>query len=201
MTSPALRRSRGVTRSYVLIWRSSTLRRAGLNAAQKRMLAAELNIARRHLTPDQKQQLAIDLRERNGDYWTLVKVGELLDVSYQTIRRWAADSTFTNVKVDEPTRVVGKDGKSYPTTYKPRAQSRPTPRTGCADPTWTSGEPSRSCSGTRSGRSGVIVRSADGAEFPSRLCRAFVGIHFVGLHLITVMRWSSHAPSPATARP
>ncbi len=59
---------------------------------------------------DALKDVAIDLRSRDGDHWTLEKVGETLGVPRSTIFDWVPESAFRFRKADEPVRMVGKDG-------------------------------------------------------------------------------------------
>ncbi len=87
--------------------------RIGLSEEEKVEHVLSLNLNRRHLTADQRQQVVVNLREQG---WSLRRIGEKLDVSYKTVER---DLAVTNVT---PERVTGKDGKSYPAQQPEKQQ-------------------------------------------------------------------------------
>jgi ParB-like chromosome segregation protein Spo0J len=58
---------------------------AGFSEEQKQDLSVELNMHRRHLTKEQKKELAVNLREQG---WTQERIGKALGVPQQTISRW-----------------------------------------------------------------------------------------------------------------
>lgn len=68
---------------------------------------------RRHLTAEEKREIAVSLR-RCG--WTLERIAGALGVSAQTVLNWTGDTeaAFQNLKV------AGRDGKSRPAKYRPR---------------------------------------------------------------------------------
>lgn len=80
--------------------------RPGLSHDEKRDHAIALNLARRHLTPEQRKPLVKRLR---ADGWSTRRIAEAAGVEEVTVRRDLAGATN-----DAPERVVGKDGKSYP---------------------------------------------------------------------------------------
>lgn len=88
-----------------------------LSEHEKEKQAVRLNAMRRQLTQEQRAELAGALRARG---WTLEEVAKELGVSTFTV--WNDQSVFRNQKTDDalPERVIGKDGKSYPTTKRPR---------------------------------------------------------------------------------
>jgi hypothetical protein len=57
----------------------------GLSEEEKENLSVSLNIKRRHLTKDQKKELALALREQN---WTQERIGKVFEVDQRTIGRW-----------------------------------------------------------------------------------------------------------------
>jgi hypothetical protein len=44
-------------------------------------------------------------------------------VHFTTVHSWMPEPALEKSKADEPVRMTGKDGKSYPTKYTPRAQT------------------------------------------------------------------------------
>ncbi len=71
-----------------------------------------LNLDRRHLSREQRQELVVSLRERG---WSTRRIAEKLGVSHMTAQR-DAESGVTNVT---PDTVTGSDGKSYPAQRTP----------------------------------------------------------------------------------
>lgn len=74
------------------------------------------NLQRRHMTPAQRQELAIKLRKPPYS-WTMQRIAEQLRVSVKTIwydLDYADDAT--KAELAELNSVVGVDGKVYPTT-------------------------------------------------------------------------------------
>jgi ParB-like chromosome segregation protein Spo0J len=57
----------------------------GLSEEEKENLSVSLNIKRRHLTKDQKKELALALREQG---WTQERIAEVMEVGQQTISNW-----------------------------------------------------------------------------------------------------------------
>lgn len=78
----------------------------GLNDQEKLELALALNLARRHLTPEARKQLAYQLKLRYQ--WANTLIARLLGVSERTIRRDLLGCE------DLPEKVVGKDRKRRP---------------------------------------------------------------------------------------
>ncbi len=89
------------------------------------LAVSQTSVQVRHVTHLDTQELlalkalATGLRSRDGDHWTLEKVGETLGVDPSTVMRWVPESTFAFAKVDERARMVGKDGKSRPHEIHP----------------------------------------------------------------------------------
>lgn len=100
---------------------------SGKTLDQKRELAFTLNDARRHMKPQERKaaaermeklkKQAVELRASGA---TLKAAAEKTGLSLKTVHRATADSTLSGDKVDQPDKAVGQDGKSRPTTYKPR---------------------------------------------------------------------------------
>ena len=78
----------------------------------------DINILRRHLTPEQRAEVALTLR---GLGWSQRRIAQKLGVTDTTVSRDL--STATNVEVD---RVVGLDGKSRPAKRRASAPRPPT---------------------------------------------------------------------------
>lgn len=77
--------------------------------------AAKMNSNRRDVTLEDKQRNALRWRQHG---WSYRRIADALAVSHMTVSRWIPeqDSTVTDVTVDLPERVIGKDGKSRPAT-------------------------------------------------------------------------------------
>ncbi|MGA0894617.1 MAG: ParB N-terminal domain-containing protein [Ilumatobacteraceae bacterium] len=82
--------------------------RAVVDDVEARELAQSLNTDRRHLEPNLRRQMSVDLRQEGFSTTTIAKA---LGVSGETVRRDLAASTYV-----EPDTVVGADGKRYPAT-------------------------------------------------------------------------------------
>jgi len=89
--------------------------RPGLDETDKKRLACGLNLHRRHLTRKQREQLALTLRQDGLSYR---QIGEALRVSHEQVRR-DVESTVTDVAVDLPDRIIGRDGKVRPANRPP----------------------------------------------------------------------------------
>jgi site-specific DNA-methyltransferase (adenine-specific) len=90
--------------------------RAGMTEDEKEEHALVLNLSRRHLTPEQRRDVAVALRARR---WSVRRIAGALGVSHPTILRDLERSAGgTDVPGDER-GVVGLDGKSYPARRKP----------------------------------------------------------------------------------
>lgn len=96
----------------VSVPRWATLVRYGLTEEQKRNHARKLNLLRRQMEPEERKQLIAEIAKDGG---TLEEIGEAAGVSHMTAKR-----TLSDVKVDRPAKVKGKDGKLRPTSYRPR---------------------------------------------------------------------------------
>jgi len=86
--------------------------RPGLSEDQKITHILALNLARRHLTVEQRRNLVAKLRQMG---WSTTRIGEKLGIADITVRR-DLSSGSTNV---EPEYIVGKDGKTYPARRQP----------------------------------------------------------------------------------
>jgi DNA modification methylase/transposase-like protein len=83
-----------------------TVVRRGMTGAQKRQYARTLNLARRHLTPEQRRQVVLDLR-REG--WSYPRIAAALGVDPKTVR-----TDIEGWENSQPATVTGADGKVYP---------------------------------------------------------------------------------------
>lgn len=93
--------------------------RFGLSEAEKRQHVRKLNLARRHLTKEQRNQIIKDMR---ADGATQQEIVEATGSSKGTVHRALSDSP--NGETVSPATVTGKDGKTYPAT-KPRTNGSP----------------------------------------------------------------------------
>lgn len=76
----------------------------------------ELNLGRRHLTPEDRRKVAGELRRRG---WSLRRIADRVGVHHETIRRdlegaGVANATGAADGDDLPEEVQGADGKRYP---------------------------------------------------------------------------------------
>ena len=90
--------------------------RPGMSEEQKRNHVRALNLLRRHLPKEARAQVFADMRR---DGMTLQQIAEVVGVNASTVKR-NLDTAFANAKAEIPETTVGADGKTYPTTYKPR---------------------------------------------------------------------------------
>lgn len=81
-----------------------------VNDADAEELARTLNLDRRHLEVDQRRELVAHLRSEGHSYRA---IGDALGVDAATAYR---DSSGVAHATPQPDRIVGRDGKSYPTT-------------------------------------------------------------------------------------
>lgn len=90
--------------------------RAGWTEEEKRQHARVLNLVRRHLSNAQRAPHWLEMRKGG---MTLQEIADVSGVGKSTVQRQLA--TFPSGKVDDArAKVVGKDGKARPTSYKPR---------------------------------------------------------------------------------
>jgi N6-adenosine-specific RNA methylase IME4 len=83
----------------------------GLTDEEKRGLALAVNEHRRHLSAEDWQELAVRLRQQGLSYR---QIGEKLGVSVYTAHADVQAAAVSDLTVDLPERVLGKDGKSHP---------------------------------------------------------------------------------------
>ena len=79
-----------------------------LNDNEKCLIANGLNVYRRHLSKAERDERIIKLRQEGKSY---TQIGEALGISDETVRREVVKATATNVGVQLPTMIIGKDGK------------------------------------------------------------------------------------------
>jgi transposase-like protein len=92
---------------------------AGLTEEEKLEHALRLNLKRRHLSPEQKRELARTWREQG---WTQKRIAQALGVAQPTIANWLREF----IKSDKlPSTVQGKDGKAYPPKKQRRRTAHP----------------------------------------------------------------------------
>ena len=92
--------------------------RIGMSEDEKAEHVLKLNIARRHLPKEWKQEKAKELREQG---WSYRRIANILGVDHATIIGWLRDSGGEN---SPPEVVTGADGKQYPAT-KPKPEPKP----------------------------------------------------------------------------
>jgi hypothetical protein len=97
---------------------------------EARAIAHTLNADRRQLTPEQRREVAVALRQEGHSY---PAIGKALGVHHTTIMRDVATGhtpeTCAGAQVVQPSRIIGIDGKSRPATrplLEPR-EARPAP--------------------------------------------------------------------------
>jgi ParB-like chromosome segregation protein Spo0J len=71
----------------------------GLLEEEKENLSVSLNIKRRHLTKDQKKELALALREQG---WTQERIASVFEVTHQTISNWLKSAKICNLDQPSP---------------------------------------------------------------------------------------------------
>ena len=75
---------------------------------EKYIIAAGLNIYRRHLSKEERDERIIKLRQKGK---SCRQIGEELGISAETARREVVKATDTNEDRGLPTMIIGKDGK------------------------------------------------------------------------------------------
>lgn len=86
-----------------------TIIRVGMDDDEKLEHILALNLARRHLTRKQRQDLVANLR---GRQWSTRKIAGAINVAQSTVMDDLSTERFRSV--DLPERIIGKDGKSRP---------------------------------------------------------------------------------------
>lgn len=80
--------------------------RPGLTDQEREALAYSANLARRHLRPEQRAEIATSLRQKK---YSGARIAGLLGVDEATVRRDLSGSADA-----EPEKVLGSDGRAYP---------------------------------------------------------------------------------------
>jgi ParB-like nuclease domain len=91
-----------------------------LTEEQKVERALRLNLARRHLAKEHRQQLAIRLRQQG---WIQERIADALMISQATVSMWLNEFIKFD-KLASPERVHGKDGKRYPSRKTRRTSTQ-----------------------------------------------------------------------------
>lgn len=86
--------------------------RLNLSEEEKRQLALDLNLHRRHLDKEQRAGFALQMRQNGMSYRA---IGDKLGVTPMTARE-DIKSTVQNYTVDLPQVITGRDGKQRPAT-------------------------------------------------------------------------------------
>jgi len=94
--------------------------RAGLNEDEKAEHVLKLNVHRRHLPKEWKQEKAKELRQQG---WSYRRIARVLGVSHMTIERWLGKEGVTFVTPEAGNTVIGADGKQYP-SEKPKKKKK-----------------------------------------------------------------------------
>jgi transposase-like protein len=87
----------------------------GHTEEEKREHAWRLNLMRRHLTREQKREIARTLREEG---WTQQRIAQALAIRQSTVSRWIKKFIQMD-KLAQPATIQGSDGKDYPSTKEP----------------------------------------------------------------------------------
>ena len=90
--------------------------RPGLTEQEKIQLALDLNLHRRHLSPEQMKDLMVRLRQEGR---SLRQIGEKLGVSHRTVQRKLA-ATGSEDTVAMPETTIGRDNKRRRAKAKPK---------------------------------------------------------------------------------
>ncbi len=93
--------------------------RPGLTEEQKRNHARSLNVLRRQLSKDQRDQVMVDMRKDGMSYRQIAEatgasVGKVHDTVVQV---------FKNEHLESPVAIKGADGKQYPAQQEPKTQA------------------------------------------------------------------------------
>jgi DNA-binding NarL/FixJ family response regulator len=82
-------------------------------------LADSLNLHRRHLTKDQRNDL---IMKKRAEGKSTRQIAEEVGVSHQTVKN-VMDSTVNNLTVETPTEITGKDGKKRKATGRKKSEA------------------------------------------------------------------------------
>lgn len=96
----------------------ATLVRRGMTEEQKRNHARVLNVNRRHLSKEQRNEVIAAMK---SDGMSNRQIAEAMNVNEITVRR-----TLEGATIVAPDFVTGKDGKQYPTKQTPKPAPPPT---------------------------------------------------------------------------
>lgn len=91
-----------------------TIIRIGLTEEEKREHVRALNLSRRHLSPEGRKALVLQLRQQGK---STREIAERIGTSQMTVVRDLQSATETFDSVELPVRVTGKDGKSRPAVF------------------------------------------------------------------------------------
>jgi transposase-like protein len=94
----------------------------GRTEEQKRAHAWQVNLTRRHLSQDQKREIARTLREEG---WSQQRIAQALAIRQATVSRWIKQFIQMD-QLAQPDTIQGSDGKSYSSTRRPRRTAQPT---------------------------------------------------------------------------
>jgi len=92
--------------------------RVGLTEEEKIEHALALNLVRRHLSREQRQELVAKLRQRGLSF---PRIAELLGVDTKTVYN-DLNSILENSKIENPCRIQRSDGKTYPARQRTEAE-------------------------------------------------------------------------------
>lgn len=103
--------------------------KSGLSDDERRVLCHDLNVHRRQLSPEKRQEAVRNLREQGH---SLRQIGEKLGVGRSTVQR-DLDSPGVPLGTPEggvvetlqPSTITGRDGKQYPANQAPRPAPLP----------------------------------------------------------------------------
>ena len=91
--------------------------RVGLTEEEKIEHALALNLVRRHLSREQRQELVAKLRQRG---LSLRRIAELLGVALNTVQK--DFQVYQNDTPERPPESTGADGKTYPARQRAEAE-------------------------------------------------------------------------------
>lgn len=95
--------------------------RRGMTEDAKREHALALNLDRRHLTREQRQELVVRLRESG---WSTRRIADRIGHSVGTVHNDL--QVFNSEHLNAPEAITGADGKQYP-AYRPAPEPDPEP--------------------------------------------------------------------------
>ena len=102
--------------------------RSGLTEEQKRNHARSLNVLRRHLSKEQRDEV---MRQMRADGATIQKIADTVGVSVGTVH-----SAVSGVELFSSEKLKGADGKYRPASYERKPEAPPT-MSETTTPTWT----------------------------------------------------------------